>query len=170
MQKKISLSIYFLFSFIYFNQGIWGLKSASLYYLMREDWKLSVANIALIGCITTLPWTIKPLWGIIVDSFPLGKKKTKYWLILNYSIISILSLIIWRTGLNYWSLILTGFLFGCAFAFSDVAGDGFVCVLALYNLDTLSRFMSRYLPFLLKCINRGWPYNCIRWGVDSKTL
>ena len=143
MTKKISFATYFLFSFIYFNQGIWGLKSASLYYLMREDWKLSVSNIALIGCITTIPWTIKPLWGMIVDTFPLGKKKTKYWLILNYAIIGILSLIIWQTGLNYWSLILTGFIFGCAFAFSDVAGDGFVCVLEKkFNLQGKLQAMS----------------------------
>jgi len=129
MNKKISLSIYLLFSFIYWNQGIWALKSAPLYYLQREVWGLSVSMMALIWVITTIPWTIKPIWGIIVDSCPLLKKKTKYWLILNYSIISLMSLSIWKFGLNFWSLIITGVLFGICFAFNDVAGDGFVCVL-----------------------------------------
>ena len=71
-KSKISLSTYLLFSFIYWNQGIWGLKASPLYYLMREDWGLSVSNIALIGCLTTLPWTIKILYGIIIDTVPLG--------------------------------------------------------------------------------------------------
>lgn len=129
MKNKIPLSTYLLFSFIYWNQGIWGLKSAPLYYLQREIWGLSVFQIALIGMITTIPWTIKPLWGIIVDSFPLFRKKAKYWLILNYSIIASLSFFIAIFGLNYWTLITTGFLFGICFAWNDVAGDGFVCIL-----------------------------------------
>jgi MFS family permease len=129
MNKKIPFSLYVLFSFIYFNQGIWGLKNASLYYLQREVWGLSVSMMATVGMIMTIPWVIKPLWGVIVDSCPLFKKKTKYWLILNYSLISIMSLAIWKFGINFWSLIITGVLFGICFAFNDVAGDGFVCVL-----------------------------------------
>lgn len=131
MNKKytIPISVYVLFSFIYFNQGIFGIKTASLYYLMRETWNLSVFKISLIGMISTIPWTIKPIWGIIVDSFPLGQKKTKYWLILNYGIIAIVSLLICVFGLNFWTLILTGIIFGFCFSFNDVAGDGFVCVL-----------------------------------------
>ena len=160
MNKKISISTYLLFSFIYWNQGIWGLKTSPLYYLMREDWGLSVSNIALIGCITTLPWTIKPIWGIIVDSFPLFKKKTKYWLILNYSIISLLSLGIWIYGLNYWSLIITGVIFGICFAWNDVAGDGFVCVLEKkYNLSGKLQAISWFslsLAGLVTSLGGAW--------------
>lgn len=135
-KKKIAITTYLLFSFIYFNQGIWGLKTAPLYYLQRETWGLSVSMIALIGCISTLPWTIKLIFGIIVDSFPLLKKKSKYWLILNYFIIFIISLLVAIFGLNVYTLALTGFLTGLAFAFSDVAGDGLVCVLEKkYNLQ-----------------------------------
>jgi len=127
---------------------------------MREDWGLSVSNIALIGCITTLPWTIKPIWGIIVDSFPLFKKKTKYWLILNYSIISLLSLGIWVFGLNYWSLIITGVIFGICFAWNDVAGDGFVCVLEKkYNLSGKLQAISWFslsLAGLVTSLGGAW--------------
>ena len=159
-KSKISLSTYLLFSFIYWNQGIWGLKASPLYYLMREDWGLSVSNIALIGCLTTLPWTIKPIWGIIVDSFPLFKKKTKYWLILNYSIISLLSLVIWIFGLNYWTLIITGVIFGICFAWNDVAGDGFVCVLEKkYNLSGKLQAISWFalsLAGLVTSLGGAW--------------
>jgi len=135
-KNRIALSTYLLFSLIYFNQGIWGLKSAPLYYLQREVWGLSVSMIALIGCIVTIPWTIKPLFGIIVDSFPLLKKKCKYWLILNYSIIFGISLLVAIFGLNVYTLVISGFLTGLAFSFSDVAGDGLVCVLEKkYNLQ-----------------------------------
>lgn len=159
-KKPISIYTYLLFSFIYWNQGIWGLKSAPLYYLQREVWGLSVSQIALIGMICTIPWTIKPLWGIIVDCFPLFKKKTKYWLVLNYSIISILSLIIAIIGLNYWTLILTGFIFGICFAWNDVAGDGFVCVLEKKyklqgKLQSLSWF-SLSLAGLVTSLGGAW--------------
>lgn len=158
--KKIPLSIYLLFSFIYWNQGIWGLKSAPLYYLMRETWRLSVSNIALIGVLTALCWTIKPLWGIIVDSFPLRRKKTKYWLILNYSLISAMSLAIFFTGLNYWGLIITGILFSYFFAFNDVAGDGFVCVLEKkFNLQGKLQAISWFslsLAGLVTSLGGAW--------------
>ena len=156
----IPISIYLLFSFIYFNQGIWGLKSASLYYLMRESWGLSVSMIALIGMITTIPWTIKPIWGVIVDSFPFFKKKTKYWLVLNYSIIASLSLLIWKTGLNFWSLIITGVIFGICFSFNDVAGDGFVCVLEKkHNLQGKLQAISWFsisLAGLITSLGGAW--------------
>jgi len=162
LNKKplIPFSTYLLFSFIYWNQGIWGLKASPLYYLMRESWNLSVSMIALIGMVTTIPWTIKPIWGIIVDSFPLLKKKTKYWLVLNYSIISALSLGIFFTGLNYWSLIITGVIFGICFAFNDVAGDGFVCVLEKkYNLQGKLQAISWFslsLAGLVTSLGGAW--------------
>jgi len=159
-KQKIPLSLYVLFSFIYFNQGIFGLKSASLYYLMRESWGLSVFRISIIGMLTTLCWTIKPIFGVIVDSFPLGQRKTKYWLMLNYSIIVALSLLIWVFGLTYWTLIASGILFGYCFAFNDVAGDGFVCVLEKKyklqgKLQALSWF-SLSVASLITALGGAW--------------
>ena len=160
MKNKIPLSVYFLFSFVYWNQGIWGLKSASLYYLMRETWHLTVSNIALIGVITTISWVVKPIFGIVVDSFPLFKKKSKYWLILNYSIIIILSLLIWFFGINYWTLILSEFIFAYCFAFNDVSADGLVCVLEKKyklqgRLQSLSWF-SLSLAGLVTALGGAW--------------
>jgi len=110
--------------------------------------------------ITTIPWTIKPIWGIIVDSCPLLKKKTKYWLILNYFIISLLSLSIWVFGLNYLSLIITGVLFGICFSFNDVAGDGFVCVLEKkFNLQGKLQAVSWFslsLAGLVTSLGGAW--------------
>lgn len=158
--NKISLSSYLFFSMIYWCQGIWGLQSSPIYYLLREIWNLSVSQIALIGAITTIPWTIKPLWGIIVDSFPLFKKKTKYWLVLNYSIISLLSLSIWMFGLNLWTMIATGIIFGICFSFNDVAGDGFVCVLEKkFNLQGKLQAISWFslsLAGLITSLGGAW--------------
>ena len=145
---------------MYWNQGIWGLKASPLYYLMRENWHLSVSTIALIGCISTLPWTTKPLFGIIVDSFPLFKKKTKYWLILNYIIISVLSILIWIFGLNIYTLTITGFIFGVCFAWNDVGADAFVCILEKKHnlqgkLQSISWF-SLSLAGLVTSLGGAW--------------
>lgn len=129
MKNKIPLSTYCLFSFIYFNQGIWGLTSLPIYNLQRYAWGWSVSKISMIASIIMIPWVIKPAWGIIVDSFPLFKKKSKYWLVLNYFLIMALSL--WVVFFNFTpiSFIIIGILLAYCFSFNDVSGDGLVCVL-----------------------------------------
>jgi len=128
-KSKITIPVYFLFFFIYFNQGSWAITSDSIYYLMRETWNWSVTKIALVGMITTIPWIVKPLWGLIVDWFPIKQTKTKYWLIINYFIAILTCIYVVLTGLNQVTIVIVGLIIAYVFAFNDVAGDGLVCVL-----------------------------------------
>jgi len=180
MKNKISIGAYLLFALIYFNQGIWGIHSDPLYYLMRDQWHLSLTKMALIGSISTIPWTIKPIWGIIVDSIPLFKKKTKYWLILNYLSIIGLSLLVAIIGLNVYTLVIASFLFAICFSFNDVAGDGLVCRLEKkFNLQGKLQAVSWFCLSMASLIVAfgvmvlfvdGKFNSCIRWSIYSGTL
>jgi len=115
---------YILFALIYFGQGIYALPSQSVFYLMKETWGLTVEKIAYIGALATIPWTIKPLYGLITDAFPLFGYRRKSYLIINYSAIILLGLYIFFFGLTIQSLIAINILGACAFAMNDVACDG----------------------------------------------
>lgn len=123
MNKKY-LKYYFLFALIYFGQGIFGLPSQSVFYLMKETWGLTVDKIAYIGALATIPWTIKPIYGIISDTFPLFGYRRKSYLIINYILIILLGLYIFFFGLNIQSLIIINILCATCFAMNDVACDG----------------------------------------------
>jgi len=118
---------YIFFILIYFLQGIRGLPKQSLYYLMREQWGLSVAKIAYIGVLTTIPWIIKPLYGLLSDLVPIRKKRTKYYLLFNYACMVILGIYVFFNGLTLMTLILTGIAFGVFLASSDVFCDSVMC-------------------------------------------
>ncbi len=121
------IHFYLFFILVYFLQGIKGLPSQPLYYLMRETWKLPVSTIAYIGALTTIPWIIKPLYGLISDLFPIRRKRTKYYLLFNYCSMTILGIIIWIFGLNLVTLIITNLLFALFIASSDVFCDSVMC-------------------------------------------
>lgn len=118
---------YTFFILVYFLQGIKGLPSQSLYYLMREQWGLSVTKIAYIGAIATIPWIIKPLYGLLSDLVPIKNKRTKYYLLFNYASMVILGLYIFFNGLTLITLILTNVAFGLFLASSDVFCDSIMC-------------------------------------------
>jgi predicted MFS family arabinose efflux permease len=121
---KKYLPYYILFSLIYAGQGIYSLPAQSIFYWLKETLGLGVDKIAYIGALTTIPWCIKPLYGMISDVFPLLGYRRKSYLIINYIFITLIGLGIFFFGLTVPSLILTGIFCGIAFAMNDVCADG----------------------------------------------
>jgi len=113
-----------LFAIIYFGQGIFALPSQSIFYWLKETLGLSVDKLSYISAICTIPWTIKPLYGWISDSFPILKQYRKPYLVINYTLIIIASVYIWLVGLTIPSYVIINFLFAVCFAFNDVVCDG----------------------------------------------
>jgi len=103
-QIKIPFLIYLFFILVYCNQGIASLPDQCLYYLLRENWKLSATMLGVLGFVTGIAWYIKPLFGFIADWFG-SKKKLKQYLLVNTSFIILASAFIILFGLNFWSLI-----------------------------------------------------------------
>jgi len=124
---KKFFKFYIFFILVYFLQGIKALPSQALYYLMREDWGLTVQKIAYIGAISTIAWVIKPVYGLISDLLPIRRKRTKYYLLFNYFAMVVLGVWIYFCGLNLTTLIATNILFGLFLASSDVFCDSVMC-------------------------------------------
>src|SRR5439155_1264209 len=64
-----------LFAVVYFAQGMWGLPTQPMTIVLKER-GLSSAAVADFMLISTLPWLIKPLYGLLSDFVPLfGRRR-----------------------------------------------------------------------------------------------
>lgn len=121
------------FILVYFNQGISSLSGQCEYYLIHEHWGLSLTMLGLIGCITGLPWSIKPLWGYLADCVPIKNYRTKYYLFGSYILMLLMYFWIVIFGLNIWSVIITGFIINCCIGMCDVCNDSQMVILEREN-------------------------------------
>jgi MFS family permease len=122
MKKMLILMCFFYLVQTYTNNpGITALPQ-SLY--LKETLGLSATTIAQIGVVISIPWMIKPLWGIIVDSFPVFGFRTKSYLIICYSLA--LVVLLWLGSLGSYTsftLALGGVITSICIATSDVVAD-----------------------------------------------
>lgn len=70
-----------LFGVVYFAQGMWYLPDQTITIVLKER-GLSAGQVADVALITTLPWLIKPLYGLLSDFVPLfGRRRQSYFLL-----------------------------------------------------------------------------------------
>jgi MFS family permease len=122
MNKKLNFKFLLFFILIYANQGIVDLPSQCLYYITREEWKLSATMLGLITFITSLAWYIKPLLGFASDFFSV-KKRLKKYLLINTLLIILATLYLVFFGLNLYSLIIATLFINIGIAGNDVSCD-----------------------------------------------
>ncbi|CAD8063199.1 unnamed protein product [Paramecium primaurelia] len=61
-----------------FSQGVQHLADFSIQYLYKDDFDVSPSRIGVYIGLSQLQWIIKPIWGIICDSFPILDSKRKH--------------------------------------------------------------------------------------------
>src|SRR5438067_13466752 len=70
-----------LFGVVYFAQGMWYLPNQTITIVLKER-GLSAGQVADFFLISTVPWLIKPLYGLISDFVPLfGRRRKSYFLV-----------------------------------------------------------------------------------------
>jgi Na+/melibiose symporter-like transporter len=70
-----------LFGTVYFAQGMWYLPDQTVTVVLK-DRGLSAAQVAAFFTFPTLPWLIKPVYGLISDFVPLfGRRRLGYFLV-----------------------------------------------------------------------------------------
>jgi folate/biopterin transporter len=111
---------------IYFVQGAITLSQLSVSFFLKDDLGLSPTEVASMVGITMLPWTVKPLYGLISDGFPVFGYRRRPYLLLS-SILGIfawISMGSWVTT-PFWAIamIATGSL---SVAFSDAITDALI--------------------------------------------
>ena len=123
MKKIKYLKYYMLFALVYFGQGVYHLPAQSVELWLMNVMNLGVEKIAYIMAFATIPWTIKPIYGIISDTFPIFGYRRKSYLIINYTLIILAGLYITLFGLTIPSLLIINVLCAVAFAMNDVCCD-----------------------------------------------
>jgi MFS family permease len=70
-----------LFAGVYFAQGMWYLPNQTITIVLK-DRGLSAGQVAAFFTITTVPWLLKPAYGLLSDFFPLfGRRRKSYFLL-----------------------------------------------------------------------------------------
>ena len=113
------------FGLVYFMQGIGqagGLISQPLSYYFKEALGLDAAQATEYLAVLTIPWVIKPLYGLVSDFIPLFGYRRKSYLYLMNTLAA--AAFLWLTGLSAPGMIVIAlFLTALGTASSDVLVD-----------------------------------------------
>jgi MFS family permease len=133
----------FMFGLVYFAQGLAqssGLLSQPLSFYMKEVLHFDEAQSTSYLAVLTLPWLIKPVYGLVSDFIPLFGYRRKTWLLaLN---VMAAGAFFWLTGLTEPSRIVFALLLT---AFGTAASDVIVDALMVENgkkFNMVGKFQS----------------------------
>jgi MFS family permease len=113
-----------VFAIVYFAQGISYLPGLSVTFLLKDTFGFSAAETATFFSVTTLPWLIKPLYGLISDFVPLFGRRRKSYFLLTSGIAASMGVILGFSGAySVASLAICMTLMGLGLAFNDVLTD-----------------------------------------------
>jgi MFS family permease len=90
-----------LFGLVYFAQGIGqdsGLVAQPLQYFFKEALGFNPAQTTEYLAVLTIPWTLKPLYGLVSDFIPLLGYRRKTWLLLANALA--VSGFLWLSGVS----------------------------------------------------------------------
>lgn len=112
-----------LFAVVYFSQGMYGLPDQAI-SIRFKDQGLTADLVANFFLLASIPWFIKPLYGLISDFLPLFGRRRKSYLLLTSALACTAGL---TAGLSahhsYWWLALLYTTMGFGLAFNDVLTD-----------------------------------------------
>lgn len=117
-------SIFVLSILVYFLQGIKGITSQPLLFYLKENLGLSASFVMLIGSITSVFWFVKPIYGIIIDRFPIFGYRYKGYILLSLIVSLISTLFLGIFSLPLVGIVLFSMVDSLSSAVRDVAVDG----------------------------------------------
>ena len=112
-----------LFGIVYFAQGMWYLPNQTI-TISLKDGGLSAGQVATFFAITTVPWLIKPVYGLLSDFVPLFGYHRKSYLLVTSATAAAAGLFLGVTGDHaYWRMATFITLMALGLAFTDVLVD-----------------------------------------------
>lgn len=122
-KNKINSLAFFLISF---TVGIASISDFAVQYFLKDDLKLQPGNSSKINSIALIPWSLKPLLGLLTDLVPLFGFRRKFYIIFS----GLLNILTWLY-MSYYVTNVTGatlamFTVNLCLAFSSVIGEALV--------------------------------------------
>jgi len=120
-----------LFAIVYFAQGMWYLPKQPITIVLK-DRGLTAGQVADFFFIATIPWLIKPLYGLISDFVPIFGYRRRSYFFLTAAGAAVAALVLAATDLIKVGTIATATLpFGSTMTFTLVAGVGLYTAMGL---------------------------------------
>lgn len=137
-------------SLIAMLQGVEVLCNLAILYLFKDDFRIDPALLAVVLGALRLPWTVKPLWALAADNFPLFGYRRKSYIFLGASMCIVATLGIGLGG--YKSLYATTLLLLLYFwgsAICNVIGEALVVEAGRrdVNEEATARTVSVFFAF-----------------------
>ena len=111
---------------VYFVQGFMIIGGISEFLLTKNLFEFSWIQIAMLGALSTLAWTIKPLFGFLTDLLPLMGSRRKYYLYIA-SILPMLGYLgLTFFGTSFLPIALFLVLSNIGLGLADVIADGII--------------------------------------------
>jgi MFS family permease len=112
------------FAVVYFAQGMWNLPAQPITFTLKERFGYSATQVASFFAVTTLPWLIKPTYGLLSDCVPLCGRRRKSYLMATSALAATAGLVLslfpestpWRMAILFTTM-------GFGLAFTDVVVD-----------------------------------------------
>jgi len=128
MKRKIyAIDInYLVIILVALSQGITGLSDLAISYLYKDDLKLEPAQVSRINSLAAIPWIVKPIYGLISDSFPIFNYRRKPYLFI-FGLISIACWILMSQWVDNIHKVVTVIMVNqISIAFCNVIGEALV--------------------------------------------
>lgn len=149
---------------ISFNQGIGSISELAVQYYFKDELHIEPARLSQIFSLIMIPWTIKPLFGMITDLFPIYGYRRKVYIMLCgiFCIMSWLSMAFYINSLI--GAIISLIIINICISFSTVLGEAIVVELSqLEKVNTSSSakdyvsmfFFCKYVGALLSAYLKG---------------
>jgi MFS family permease len=116
----------FLIPFVYFIAGTASLAGVATTFYYKQDLALTLPQVGILGSIYVIPWSIKPIYGLLSDRQPIFGLRRRPYLILAglLSSFGYFSMATWVQG--FYGALAAVFITAMGFALADVIVDGIV--------------------------------------------
>lgn len=115
-----------LYITVYFVQAIFSIAGIAKMLFLKDTIGLSIPEIATLESIIIIPWTIKPLYGVISDMLPIMRRKRIPYIFMASSVASIGWILMGTVATTYNEVLIALLLGAIGLAFTDVATDGLI--------------------------------------------
>jgi MFS family permease len=149
-----------LFGIVYFAQGMWYLPNQTITIVLK-DAGLSAGLVANFFAVSTIPWLVKPVYGMISDFVPLFGRRRLSYLVLTSALAAAAGSTVGLSGTReYWMLLAMFTTMGVGLAFTDVLADALMVEngrrLNLTGAFQSVQWASIYTSAILVGIVGGW--------------